>query len=617
MRRSIRTRLLVSFIGLTVIPLVLIGIIIGTQTFNTQTQQVLTLQQQIAERESDAVTGYFQTLEKTLQDVTQQGGLLTSATRDQQITLSSLLNQNIAFDKVFLLDAKGQEVAGVSRNFAIAPADLVSRVGENEFVVPSTDRSVFYTPIHTDEFSGEPLITIGLPIENIRSGLVDGVLVADLRLLGAQNLVSGDVGNLQKGTDLYLVSPTNDVIAHNDPSIALRGVSFVPPSQDSVQVGLSGESAVLATSHFQLGDQTFTIVAETPTAEALNLAYSTVIFTAALILLALIASVITALWIVNQIVKPISSLASTAHAIQEGDFSQRNQIVRQDEIGQFASAFNEMTDAIQKRETDLIKQAEDLRIATARAKEAARVKGEFLANVSHELRTPLNAIIGFSDMLMAGMSGPLNEKQNHKLERLKENGKRLLALINDLLDLTRIEAGRLEMVESPFSPRALAERMTAQMESLAVESNLQFVTTINPDVPDTLYGDEKRIEQVVVNLLSNAFKFTKAGSVTLNISTNELDHAWNIEVTDTGIGIPPHAINVIFEEFRQVDGSYSRAYKGSGLGLSITRNLVRMMGGKIAVKSVLESGSTFTVTLPLNLHTTIQTQTAALDAVAS
>src|SRR4051794_33116998 len=119
MRRSIRTRLLVSFIGLTVIPLVLIGIIIGTQAFNTQTQQVLTLQQQIAERESDAVTGYFQTLEKTLQDVTQQSGLLTSATREQQITLSSLLNQNIAFDKVFLLDAKGKEVAGISRNFAI------------------------------------------------------------------------------------------------------------------------------------------------------------------------------------------------------------------------------------------------------------------------------------------------------------------------------------------------------------------------------------------------------------------------------------------------------------------------------------------------------------------
>jgi signal transduction histidine kinase len=615
MRRSIRARLLISFIGLTVIPLVLIGIIIGTQTFNTQTQQALALQQQIAARESDVVTGYFQDLENTLQDVAKESGVLSSTTREQQITLSALLNQNIAFDKVFLVNDQGQEVAGVSRTFAIASTDLVNRATDDVFTSPVTNRAVFYSSIRTDEFSGEPLITIGVPIENLRSGLVEGVIVADLRLLGAQNLVSGDVGNLQKGTDLYLVSPTNEVIAHNDPSIALRGVSFVPPTQGKIQTGLSGDSSVLATSQFQLGDQTFTIVAETPTSEALGLAYNTVIFTTVLILLALIASVITALWIVNQIVKPISSLATTAHAIQLGDFSQRNHIDRQDEIGQFAGAFNEMTAAIQKREADLVEQAEALRIATARAKEAARVKGEFLANVSHELRTPLNAIIGFSDMLMAGMSGPLNEKQNHKLDRLKENGKRLLALINDLLDLTRIEAGRLEMVENPFSPHALAERMTAQMESLAVESKLQFVTVVNPDVPEILYGDEKRIEQVVVNLLSNAFKFTKEGSVTLNINTNQMDHVWNIEVTDTGIGIPPHATNVIFEEFRQVDGSYSRAYKGSGLGLSITRNLVRMMGGKIAVKSVVDTGSTFTVTLPMNIAKTIEP--IALEAAVS
>ncbi len=606
MRRSIRTRLLISFIGLTVIPLVLIGIIIGTQTFNTQSQQALNLQQQIAEREADQVSGYFQNLEKSMQDIVEQSDLLASTTREQQITLSSLLNQTVAFDKVFLLNEQGQEVAGVSRTFAIAPADFVSRADADEFTVPSTDKATFYGPIHIDAFSGEPLITIGIPIENLRSGLVDGILVADLRLLGAQNLVSGDIINLQKGTDIYLVSPTNDVIAHNDPSIALRGVNFVPPTEGSVQSGLTGDSAVLSTARFELGDQTFTVVAETPTSEALDLAYNTVVFTAILVTIALIASVITALWIVNQIVKPISELSATAHAIQLGDFSQRNNINRQDEIGQFATAFNEMTSAIQKRESDLIKQAEDLRIATARAKEAARVKGEFLANVSHELRTPLNAIIGFSDMLMAGMSGPLNDKQTHKLQRLKENGKRLLELINDLLDLTRIESGRLEIVESAFSPREMAERMTAQMESLAVESKLKFDMVVSADMPELLYGDEKRIEQVVVNLISNAFKFTKEGSVTLNLNTNPEDLTWNIEVTDTGIGIPPHAINVIFEEFRQVDGSYSRAYKGSGLGLAITRNIVRMMNGKISVKSVIDNGSTFTVTLPLNTEKSLE-----------
>jgi signal transduction histidine kinase len=195
------------------------------------------------------------------------------------------------------------------------------------------------------------------------------------------------------------------------------------------------------------------------------------------------------------------------------------------------------------------------------------------------------------------------------MQRLKENGTRLLTLINDLLDLTRIESGRLEMVDKAFSPQALVERMTAQMESLAVESKLSFETHISPEVPEMVWGDEKRVEQVIVNLLSNAFKFTNEGSVTLSISVDQHADSWILEVADTGIGIPPHAVNVIFEEFRQLDGSYSRAYKGSGLGLAITRNLVRMMGGRIGVKSEVGSGSTFTVSLPMGAEGTL-----AMDA---
>ncbi len=314
------------------------------------------------------------------------------------------------------------------------------------------------------------------------------------------------------------------------------------------------------------------------------------------------------------ITRPLLRIASAAERISGGDLSTRVEITNQKEVGQLAMAFNEMIEIIQKRETDLLAQTASLRIATAKAKEAARVKGEFLANVSHELRTPLNAIIGFSDMLLAGMSGPLNDKQQHKLARLKENGARLLALINDLLDLTRIEAGRIEMVEKAFAPRALAERMAAQMESLAVESGLKFETVISSDVPALLLGDEKRVEQVIVNLLANAFKFTKQGSVSLHVEASHSEPTWVLSVADTGIGIPPHAVNLIFEEFRQLDGSYSRAYKGSGLGLAITRNLVRMMGGKISVKSEVAKGSTFTVVLPILTPET--TQSAILEAVA-
>lgn len=245
------------------------------------------------------------------------------------------------------------------------------------------------------------------------------------------------------------------------------------------------------------------------------------------------------------------------------------------------------------------KQQIQLELRNREVMEANRLKSEFLATVSHELRTPLNAIIGFSDMLMMGMSGELSEKQAHRIVRIRENGKRLLALVNDILDLARIEAGRVEVINEPFAPRDLAEQMRAQMSSLAEKKGLHIETIIDEILPTTLIGDAKRIEQVLTNLLSNAFKFTEVGSVSLLIEAHPTEKTWALKVKDTGIGIPPHAIEYIFDEFRQVDGSSTRAYQGTGLGLAITRNLVRLMDGKITVESTLGQGSIFMVTLPL------------------
>lgn len=243
------------------------------------------------------------------------------------------------------------------------------------------------------------------------------------------------------------------------------------------------------------------------------------------------------------------------------------------------------------------RQREQLSIQNRMVIEASRLKSEFLANVSHELRTPLNAIIGFSDMMLMGISGELNQKQIHQVERIRDNGRRLLVLVNDILDLARIEAGRIDIAKEPFSTRKMIDTMTGQAHLLASTSGLEFITDIDPNLPDFIVGDVQRLEQVITNLISNAFKFTEAGSVTLAMKADT--STWTIMVKDTGIGIPPHALEYIFEEFRQVDGSSRRAYKGTGLGLAITKNLVRMMDGKINVESSLGKGTTFTVTLPL------------------
>lgn len=254
-----------------------------------------------------------------------------------------------------------------------------------------------------------------------------------------------------------------------------------------------------------------------------------------------------------------------------------------------------------------------LQIANAKAEELARVRGEFLATMSHELRTPLNAIIGFSDVLLMGVGGTLNPMQTHQVQRLKDNGKRLLALINDVLDISRIEAGRIEIVSEPFALRRMIDRVVGQMHILAEQKSLTFTTEVSPDLPATLVGDEKRIEQVIVNLLSNAFKFTEVGSVTFTVRVLSADQHWVMTVTDTGIGIPPHALDLIFEPFRQVDGSSKRAYKGSGLGLAIAQQLVQSMGGQITVESALGQGSTFTVKLPLKLPETLERSTIQLQ----
>lgn len=278
--------------------------------------------------------------------------------------------------------------------------------------------------------------------------------------------------------------------------------------------------------------------------------------------------------------------------------------IRQDLIGLYCSLLGGIAEC-KRAEASLAQNIQELWVAKRMAEESSRIKSEFLSIVSHELRTPLNAIIGFSDMLLMGMSGDMNPKQHHKMSRLRENGVRLLTLINNVLDLTRLEARRVEIINKPFSPHDLVERISAQTEILAQQKGLQLQLHIDPNTPRMLLGDEQRVEQVVVNLLSNAFKFTEMGSVTLMVDTLPEAALWRIRVVDTGIGIPPHAINLIFEEFRQVDGGFNRAYKGSGLGLSITRNLIQLMRGHVSVDSVISKGSTFTVTLPLLKSPTI------------
>jgi signal transduction histidine kinase len=228
---------------------------------------------------------------------------------------------------------------------------------------------------------------------------------------------------------------------------------------------------------------------------------------------------------------------------------------------------------------------------------ASRHKSEFLANMSHELRTPLNAIIGFSEVLQEEMFGELNPKQMEYVQDIHGSGRHLLSLINDILDLSKVEAGRMELELAPFSLPAALENALTLIRERAARHELSLDLRVDPRVGDLL-GDERKVRQVVLNLLSNAVKFTPPGGRVV-VAAAPADGMVEVSVSDTGIGIAPEDHEAIFEEFRQVGTDYARKREGTGLGLSLAKRFVELHGGRIWVKSEVGKGSTFTFTLPV------------------
>jgi adenylate cyclase len=246
--------------------------------------------------------------------------------------------------------------------------------------------------------------------------------------------------------------------------------------------------------------------------------------------------------------------------------------------------------------THLKRTEEALQAAKEQAEQASRAKSEFLANMSHELRTPMNAIIGFTRLIMRRCKDLLPERQYGNLEKILASANHLLGLINDVLDLSKIEAGRMEVRPVEFALEPLVDQCLRTVEPMVKSGRVQLIKQVEPGLP-ALFGDQDKLRQILFNLLSNAAKFTEAGTITL--TARRTGEAIAVAVADTGIGIPSDQLELVFEEFRQVDSSSTRQYGGTGLGLSISRRLAQLMGGDIALESTPDAGSVFTLTMPL------------------
>jgi len=246
-------------------------------------------------------------------------------------------------------------------------------------------------------------------------------------------------------------------------------------------------------------------------------------------------------------------------------------------------------------EDRVVERTADLHLAKEMAESADRIKSAFLATMSHELRTPLNSIIGFTGIILQGIVGPLNDEQKKQLGMVRDSSQHLLSLINDVLDISKIEAGQLQVAHEPYDLRETLAKAVESARPLAERKGIEMTWTLSPGV-SAMTGDRRRVEQILLNLISNAIKFTDQGSVRI---TGESDgNEVIVSVIDTGIGIKSEDMETIFKPFRQIDSGMTRKYEGTGLGLSICKRLTDLMGGRIWATSVWGSGSTFHISLP-------------------
>ena len=293
---------------------------------------------------------------------------------------------------------------------------------------------------------------------------------------------------------------------------------------------------------------------------------------------------------------PVRAAHTFLSEVAAGRFGGTIVVPNRDDFGALAERMNGMSRELRRLDDEQRDAAEALKRLNERLAQASRAKSEFLANMSHELRTPLNAILGFTELMIDELYGQVSPTLREPLTDIQTNGRHLLRLINDVLDLSKIEAGHLELGIGEYSPIEILDTVHASLRSLAVDKGLAFTATAPPDLP-TARGDGRRLTQCLMNLAGNALKFTPTGRVDIDVQQQD---DWLVyRVTDTGIGIPKEEVENVFAEFRQVDATTTKEYGGTGLGLSITKRLVEMHGGRIGVQSELGKGSTFFFTVPL------------------
>jgi len=553
-------------------------------SFRMAREQISELQQARVREVARALNASLENVGRQVEAVTALpwtvGGWLTLDTRREEY--ARLLRLAPAVESVAFHDGGGRELLMVSRR---APDRVNAHDPAEQALAPQTRPGLSRTygaVEYQDDYDPYLVLSLTYP---------EAAALGQTRVRVALRALARDLATplTLPGADVFVLDANDTVVLHRETSVMLERRRLAT----SAAIGLDGSRVLRSVE--PLGQLQWRVVVEQPLSQALEPIWPIVGRTFVFMLVGLVLSTFAAMYLADRLTRPIRQLHEGVQGFGAGSLSTRVQVDTGDELQSLAERFNAMAESVQEShvhlESRVAEKTRDLELAN-------RHKTEFLANMSHELRTPLNAIIGFSEVLADEMFGELNAKQMEYARDIHGSGHHLLSLINDILDLSKIEAGRLEL-----EPVALdIGASIANAATLLRERCQRQGVALHIDAPSQLpiwTCDPRRFKQVLVNLLSNAVKFTPSGgSVVVQARVDAAADQLVVSVSDTGIGIAAADLALIFEPFRQVGGDGQRKAEGTGLGLSLVRSLVEAQGGTIGVHSVPGAGASFEFRLP-------------------
>ena len=612
LRRSVtggfRVGLVPQITGLVVFTVVLAGGLISAvmvrQSENTVREQIIANNLGSAELAAEFAYHYIEGTQVSIR-LFMQGALIEEAVLNGRFSavtrdLRGLLQTNKRLDGCSIFDAQG-----ISRATGNTPASKLGNYsGDRDWFhgVIATGKPYLGIPV-VSRGTGRPVVPYAIPVLD-PDKRIRGVFICGISLAALNNAVAAFRTAPSARASLIDRRKGGIILAHPDSRRILTSISG---RNKAVEKLLAGGRGAMETqdSSGQLRLAVYTPVPNLPWgflilqpsavafAPFVEAARQSLLYIAGLLLLLALASGVLA----RRITRPLAQLRAAASRLAAGDIATRLNLTRQDELGDLGRAFDRMATALAERSAQLRAAHEELQSQYLQVQDANRLKSEFLANMSHELRTPLNAIIGFSQLMHDGKVGLIGRDQKEYLSDILNSADHLLQLINDVLDLAKVESGKIEFRVEPVQLSRLISEVTSILEPLAAGRRLTVEVAVAKDV-ERIVIDPAKLKQVLYNYLSNAIKFTpEGGHVIVRARSEDADH-FRLEVKDTGIGIMPDETQKLFVAFQQLDSGAGKKHQGTGLGLALTKKIVEAQGGRVGVHSTRGYGSIFYAVLP-------------------